>query len=72
MAKEPTVKIIKVGIIYQEASEMASTYNLQLKAELCIGGGSTVILVQSEKNPEKQKPERTQKTRNNGWFSFFA
>lgn len=45
MNRIPKVKIIKVGTITQEASEIPSTLNLQLKSELGIGGGSTVTLI---------------------------
>jgi len=43
----PIVKIIKVGTLCHEASEMASTFNLQLKSDLGIGGGSTVTLIEA-------------------------
>lgn len=46
----PSLKIVKIGTICQEASEMASSYNLLLKSELGIGGGSTAVLIQGEKN----------------------
>jgi glyoxylase-like metal-dependent hydrolase (beta-lactamase superfamily II) len=48
--RAPKVKIVKVGTITQEASEIPSVINLQLKAELGIGGGSTVTLIQGDKN----------------------
>ncbi len=46
----PLVKIIKVGTIAFESTEMASTYNLQLKSDLGIGGGSAVTLIQTDQN----------------------
>jgi glyoxylase-like metal-dependent hydrolase (beta-lactamase superfamily II) len=45
----PVVKIIKVGTLCHEASEMASTFNLQIKSDLGIGGGSTVTLIETNK-----------------------
>jgi glyoxylase-like metal-dependent hydrolase (beta-lactamase superfamily II) len=45
----PAVKVLKVGTIRLEASEMASLLTLQIKSELGIGGGSTVTLVDGEK-----------------------
>jgi glyoxylase-like metal-dependent hydrolase (beta-lactamase superfamily II) len=47
--KYPKVKIIKVGTLCNEVSEMASTFNLKLKADLGISGGSTVTLIETEK-----------------------
>lgn len=43
----PLVRIIKVGTLCHEASELASTFNLQLKSDLGIGGGSTVTLIET-------------------------
>jgi glyoxylase-like metal-dependent hydrolase (beta-lactamase superfamily II) len=43
------VKVLKVGTIRLEASEMASLLTLQIKSELGIGGGSTVTLIEGEK-----------------------
>jgi glyoxylase-like metal-dependent hydrolase (beta-lactamase superfamily II) len=43
------VKVLKVGTIRLEASEMASLLTLQIKSELGIGGGSTVTLIDGEK-----------------------
>jgi glyoxylase-like metal-dependent hydrolase (beta-lactamase superfamily II) len=45
----PSVKIIKVGTICHEASEIASAFNLQIKSDLGIGGGSTVTMIEAEK-----------------------
>lgn len=45
----PTVKIIKIGTIQLEASDMASNLTLQIKTDLRIGGGSTVTLIEAEK-----------------------
>jgi glyoxylase-like metal-dependent hydrolase (beta-lactamase superfamily II) len=45
----PTVKVLKVGTIRLEASEMASLLTLQIKSEMGIGGGSTVTLIDGEK-----------------------
>ena len=45
----PSVKILKVGTIRLEASEMASMLTLQIKSEMGIGGGSTVTLIDGEK-----------------------
>ena len=45
----PKVKVLKVGTIRLEASEMASMLTLQIKNELGIGGGSSVTLIEGEK-----------------------
>jgi len=45
----PKVKILKVGTLCLEASELASTFTLQLKSDLGIGGGSTVTLIEAER-----------------------
>jgi glyoxylase-like metal-dependent hydrolase (beta-lactamase superfamily II) len=45
----PVVKIIKVGTLCHEASEIASTFNLQIKSDLGIGCGSTVTLIETNK-----------------------
>jgi glyoxylase-like metal-dependent hydrolase (beta-lactamase superfamily II) len=45
----PVIKVIKVGTLCHEASEMASTFNLQIKSDLGIGGGSTVTLIEANK-----------------------
>lgn len=47
--KLPEVKIVKVGTLCHEATEMASTFNLQIKSDLGIGGGSTVTLIEAER-----------------------
>jgi glyoxylase-like metal-dependent hydrolase (beta-lactamase superfamily II) len=47
--KKPSVKIVKVGTICYEPSEIASNYLLQLKAGMGIGGGSTVTLIQADR-----------------------
>jgi glyoxylase-like metal-dependent hydrolase (beta-lactamase superfamily II) len=44
------VKIIKVGTITQEASEITSIINLEIKSDLGIGGGSTVTLIKATQN----------------------
>ena len=43
------VKILKVGTLCLEASELASTFTIQLKSDLGIGGGSTVTLIEAER-----------------------
>ena len=47
--KIPSVKILKVGTIRLEASEMASMLTLQIKSEIGIGGGSNVTLIDGKK-----------------------
>ncbi len=49
MKQTPIVKVIKIGTITHEASEIPSVYNLQLKYDLGIGGGSTVTLVEANR-----------------------
>jgi len=44
----PSLKIIKVGTISHEASELPSTASLKIKSDLGIGGGSTVTLIDGE------------------------
>jgi glyoxylase-like metal-dependent hydrolase (beta-lactamase superfamily II) len=44
----PVVKVIKIGSICHEASEIASTFNLMIKSDLRIGGGSTVTIIEGE------------------------
>jgi glyoxylase-like metal-dependent hydrolase (beta-lactamase superfamily II) len=46
----PAVRVLKVGTIRLEGSEMASMLTLQIKSEMGIGGGSTVTLIKGEKN----------------------
>ncbi len=48
MKRTPKVKIIKIGTLTQDASEMPSTFNLQLKSDLGIGGGSTVTFIKAD------------------------
>lgn len=45
----PEVRVVKVGSICYEVSEIPSVYNLQLKSNLGISGGSTVTLIKSNR-----------------------
>lgn len=45
----PVVKIIKVGTLIYEASELASMLALQIKSDMGIGGGSTATLIEADR-----------------------
>lgn len=45
----PKVKILKVGTLCLESSELASIVTLQIKSDLGIGGGPTVTLIEAER-----------------------
>ncbi|MFC2070295.1 MBL fold metallo-hydrolase [Chloroflexota bacterium] len=49
MESKPTVKVLKTGTICFEPTEIASAFTHQIKAGMGIGGGSTVVLVETDR-----------------------
>ncbi|MBN1654705.1 MAG: MBL fold metallo-hydrolase [Deltaproteobacteria bacterium] len=45
----PAVRVVKVGTLRLEASEVASTVGFEIKSALGIGGGSTVTLIKANR-----------------------
>lgn len=46
----PTVRVIRIGTICFEPLELASAFTQQIKADLGIGGGSTVTLIKGDRS----------------------